>query len=87
MKMFHFKCKGYGEEATVLAKTLIEARLSVLAGKRPMPEGVEPKPGGTDREREAWGIAYNNAMIDDVLGADYTVEEYGPGEVLWTEVS
>ncbi len=78
MKMFHFKCESYGAEATICAESLSEAMSALAADKR--------KPAGdwTDRHLDE----SHNATIDEMIaGNRYTVAEFEPMTVLWTEVS
>lgn len=92
MRLYHWKCEGYGEEATVAAASYEDAAAALLREKRPSgPCPPDPDPGGGDRTLEwvDWHMAQShNDMIDRMLARDgYRLRVYVPGEVLWTEVS
>lgn len=82
MRLYHWKCDSYGEEATVAAPSIGIARECLLQQKK----------GAAQLSKldkvERFSAEYTNKIIDDMLSErGYHVESYCVGEVVWTEVS
>jgi len=82
MNLYYFNPNGYGEEAFVCAESKEKAIEYLKTSERYRGSGEETP------EMEKRNIEYHERKIKEMTsGVDgYTVEEYPPGEVVFSEI-
>lgn len=76
MRLFYFNPNNYGEEAFVMAETLEAAKEALRRA---------PSPGRGSEFHKAYHQEKIGKMIN--LKDGYTVDEYGEGEVVFSELA
>lgn len=82
MKLFYFNPRTYGAEAFVCAESKEKAVEYLKASKPEIWPGISE--AGAEREN-SWHQQKIEMMVNQQDG--YTIDEFEPGEIVWSEIS